>query len=107
MQQKGRGRLAKSAALDRVTGKMPESVAFERAGAYTPFSEGALSESHQPPHREIPLAYNVENPFSDNENASITPILISPTPEATATLRMIVAEVTKEPAFERASVNCL
>ena len=35
------------------------------------------------------------------------PILISPTPEATATLRMIVAEVTKEPAFERASVNCL
>ena len=47
MQQKGRGRLEKSAALDRVTGKMPESVAFERAGAYTPFSEGALSESHQ------------------------------------------------------------
>lgn len=73
MQQKGRGRLAKSAALDRVTGKMPESVAFERAGAYTPFSEGALSESHQPPHREIPSAYNVENPFSDNENASIIP----------------------------------
>ena len=34
MQQKGRGRLAKSAALDRVTGKMPESVAFER-GAQT------------------------------------------------------------------------
>ena len=65
--------MAKSAALDRVTGKMPESVAFERAGAYTPFSEGALSESHQPPHREIPSAYNVENPFSDNENASITP----------------------------------
>jgi len=30
MQQKGRGRLAKSAALDRVTGKMPESVAFEQ-----------------------------------------------------------------------------
>ena len=41
-------------------------------------------------------------------NSSQTPpILISPTPEATATLRMIVAEVTKEPAFERASVNCL
>lgn len=73
MQQKGRGSFGKSAELDRVTGKMPESVAFERAGAYTPFSEGALSESHQPPHREIPSAYNVENPFSDNENASITP----------------------------------
>lgn len=42
------------------------------------------------------------------ENSSyFAPILISPTPEATATLRMIVAEVTKEPAFERASVNCL
>lgn len=39
--------------------------------------------------------------------SGLAPILISPTPEATATLRMIVAEVTKEPAFERASVNCL
>lgn len=24
-------------------------------------------------HREIPSAYNVENPFPDNENGSITP----------------------------------
>ena len=24
-------------------------------------------------HREIPSAYNVENPFTDNENGSITP----------------------------------
>ena len=44
---------------------------------------------------------------ADDNKLKGTPILISPTPEATATLRMIVAEVTKEPAFERASVNCL
>lgn len=25
------------------------------------------------PHREVPSAYNVENPFPDNENGSITP----------------------------------
>ena len=52
-------------------------------------------------------AFDSPNPSVRWGNRLNAPILISPTPEATATLRMIVAEVTKEPAFERASVNCL
>ena len=52
-------------------------------------------------------AFDSPNPSVRWDSRLNAPILISPTPEATATLRMIVAEVTKEPAFERASVNCL
>lgn len=73
MQQKSCVSFGKNAALVLRTEKRSVIVASERAGAYRLFSEGVLSESHQPRTGKSTRLIMSKTPFPDSENGSITP----------------------------------